>query len=322
MDDDYYKTLGVGRNASQADIQKAYRDLARKFHPDLHPDDKKAKQNFQQLQNAYEVLNDPEKREQYDRYGSAFESMAGGGGFDPRAYGAAGGAQGFEDIDFSQFFGQRAGGGPQGAGGFEDLFKQFSQAGAAPRKRGRKQPQQGADLNGEITISFQTAAAGGKEQFAVRRADGDVETIEMKIPPGIEEGKKIRLRGQGEPGTNGAPAGDLLVTVHVSPHPWFTRRGNNLEVMVPVTLAEAALGAKIDVPTPQGTISLTLPPGTSSGKKLRVKGRGIEAKSGEPGDLYAEIQIIIPRELDSEDAELIRRFAARHPQDPRTELRW
>src|SRR5205085_4466250 len=122
-----------------------------------------------------------------------------------------------------------------------------------------------------------------------------------------------RLRGQGEPGGNGASAGDLLVTVHVAPHPFFTRRGNHLEVKVPVTLAEAALGAKVDVPTPQGTISLTIPPGTSSGKKLRAKGRGVETKGGEPGDLYAEIQIVLPKPLEPDDLELIRRLSERHP---------
>lgn len=320
MDEDYYKVLGISPSASQADVKKAYRGLARKYHPDLNPDDKKAKQKFQQVQSAYEVLSDPEKRELYDRYGSSFESMAGGGGFDPRAFGGGGGGQGFEDVDFSQFFGPRAEG--AAGGGFEDLFKQFTQAGAAPRKKGRRQSRPGADLSAEITIPFQTAVAGGKEQFAVRREGGEVETIEVKIPPGVEEGKKIRLRGQGEAGSNGAAAGDLLVTIHVTGHPYFTRRGNHLDVKVPVTLAEAVLGGKVDVPTPQGTITLTIPPGTSSGKKLRAKGRGIAARGSEPGDLYAEIQIVLPHSLDPDDAQWIRQFDERHPLNPRADLRW
>jgi curved DNA-binding protein len=159
----------------------------------------------------------------------------------------------------------------------------------------------------------------------VERPDGHVETLAVKIPAGISDGKKIRLRGQGGSAGGGTP-GDILITVHVAAHPWFTRHGNDLEVRLPVTLAEAALGAKVDVPTPRGTISLRVPPGASSGKRLRVKGHGVKTRDGEPGDLYAEIQIVLPASLDEESLELIKKLDERlqtgQPQNPRRELRW
>jgi DnaJ-class molecular chaperone len=149
-----------------------------------------------------------------------------------------------------------------------------------------------------------------------------VETIKVKIPAGIDDGKKIRLRGQGEPGEGGAPAGDILLTVHVSPHPYFRRTGNRLDVRVPITLAEAVQGGKIDVPTPQGTITLTVPPNTSSGKKLRVKGHGVAPAGGPPGDLFAEVHIVLPEHLTEGERTQLAEISARHPQHPRAELRW
>ena len=166
---------------------------------------------------------------------------------------------------------------------------------------------------------------GGQTQISLQRADGQVETLNVKIPVGISEGKKIRLRGQGE-AVPGGSAGDLLITVHVAPHPWFSRRGNDLEVRVPVTLAEAALGAKVDVPTPRGTITLRVPAGSSSGKKLRIKGHGVAGRNGEAGDLLAEIQIVLPAPLDEESIELVKKLdehaESTHPQQPRKDLRW
>ena len=162
---------------------------------------------------------------------------------------------------------------------------------------------------------------GGKVDLTLQRADGHNETISVKIPPGVDEGKKIRLRGQGEPGAGGT-AGDLLLTIHVAAHPYFHRRGKNLEVRVPVTLAEAVLGAKVDVPTPWGTISLRIPPRTSSGKKLRIKGHGIKPASGEPGDLFAEIAIVLPERIDDATVEAIKRLDAEQKQNPRADLRW
>ena len=171
---------------------------------------------------------------------------------------------------------------------------------AAPAARGN-------DLKHELTVPFATAVLGGEAARLRPAADGNIETITVKIPAGIDDGKSIRLRGQGEPGEGDAPAGDILVTIRVSPHPYFRRTGNRLDVRVPVTLAEAALGAKIDVPTPQGTIALTVPPNTSSGKRLRIKGHGVRPKNGEPGDLFAEIQIVLPAELTEEERQAIGR---------------
>lgn len=321
MAEDYYQILGVKRDASAADIQKAYRNLARKYHPDLHPDDKTATKKFQEVQKAFDVLNDPSKRELYDRYGSSFESMAAGGG-GPRGGPGGGfqpGAQG-ADFDFGQFFGDRYSGDPSGT--FADIFGQFRRGGGGGAGRGpRPAPRRGGDVAAEIEIPLPTAVLGGEVQLKVARADGHVETINVKIPVGIEDGKKIRLRGQGEAGDG--EAGDLLIKVHVLPHPFFQRRGDNLDVKVPVTLAEAALGAKVDVPTPKGTISLRVPPATSSGTKLRVKGHGVAAKGRPPGDLFADVQIVIPKPLDEESQNLIRQLDERWKQpDPRADLHW
>lgn len=317
MAEDYYKTLGLDRNASQADIQKAYRKLARQFHPDLHPDDKQAKSKFQQIQAAFDVLSDPQKRENYDRYGSAFESMGRGGGAGPETFRWTG-PEGFEDVDLSQFFGQRPGADPGPM--FGEMFNQFRRAGGGGKAGGRR----GADLAADLEVPFQTAVLGGQAQVSVRRNSGPPEAIVVKIPAGIEEGKKIRLRGQGEPaGRRGTP-GDLLITIHVAPHPCFSRRGNHLEVKLPVTLAEAALGAKVDVPTPRGTVALRIPPGSSSGAKLRVKGHGVAAAKGPPGDLLCELQIVLPKQLDAESQRLLHELAEKLPPAPevRRDLRW
>jgi DnaJ-class molecular chaperone len=314
MAEDYYEILGVGRKASQAEIQKAYRKLARKHHPDMNPDDRKAAEQFKKIQEAYDVLNDPQKREMYDQYGNAFESMGGGAG--PHWHTYRGGPEGFQDVDFGQVFGQS---GEGGFGGFEEILRQF----AGGRQRRRPSPRwPGADLQHSLHIPFNTSITGGQAQLSVRRGSGEIETITVKIPAGIEDGKKIRLRGQGEPSPSGGPPGDLLITVHVAQHPLFRRRGNDLEVSVPVTLAEAALGASIDVPTPQGEISLKIPPGTSGGKRLRVKGMGAPGPSGTKGDLYAEIQIVLPKSMDEESLELIRQLDRRHPLKPRADLKW
>jgi DnaJ-class molecular chaperone len=326
MAEDFYKTLGVKRDASQADIQKAYRDLARKYHPDLNPDDKKAKEKFQKLKAAFEVLNDPSKRELYDRYGSSFEAYAQGGGPRPQgrggwqqAPGAGPGAGGFEDVDFSEFFGERYSGDP--GGGFGDIFGQFRRAAGRRGARGRAAAPGGGNVESEITIPFQTAVTGGKVDLTLQRSDGKTETISVKIPPGVDEGKKIRLRGKGE-SIDGEPAGDLLLTIHVAPHPFFKRHGKNLELRLPITLAEAVAGGKVDVPTPWGTISLRIPPLTSSGKKLRIKGHGIRPPNGEPGDLFAETAIVLPERIDDATVEAIKRLDAEQNQNPRAELRW
>ncbi len=324
MAEDYYKTLGVRRDASSAEIQKAYRDLARKYHPDLNPDDKKAKEKFQKVQAAFDVLNDQSKRELYDRYGSSFEAYSQGS---PRGgpQGRRQAAPGFEEIDLGEFFGDKYGGGGDPAAVYGDLFGQFRRAGAAP-KRGRRgqaaEAPRSADMVQQLEIPFQTAVLGGEVELSVPRSTGQIDRIQVKIPPGITEGAKKRLRGQAEAADGGSP-GDILLTIHVAPHPYFQRRrGNNLEVHVPVTLAEAVFGAKVDVPTPRGTITLRIPPRTSSGTKLRIKGHGIKPKEGSAGDLFASVEIVLPDPIDEAMLDAIKRIDAEQKQNPRGQLRW
>jgi DnaJ-class molecular chaperone len=320
MAEDYYQTLAVKRDASQAEIQKAYREMARKHHPDLHPDDKNAKKKFQEVQAAFDVLNDPQKRELYDRYGSSFEQMAGGAGPQPggRRAGRAGPGPSAEDFDFSQFFGDRFG---AEGGGFADVFQQFTRAGGGGRARAsRTAKARGEDLRHELEVPFLTAINGGQVEITLQHGDGRAENLAVKIPAGIDEGQTIRLRGKGGPSPTGNQAGDLLITIHVTPHPHYQRTGKNLLTRLPVTLAEAALGAKVDVPLPSGKkVSLRIPAGTSSGKKLRIKGQGVAPAKGEPGDLLAEVQIMIPAQLDEASQELVRQFDQRNPLDPRHE---
>ena len=312
MSTDYYRTLGIERGAPASEIQRAYRDLARKFHPDMNPDDKSAKEKFQAVQKAYEVLSDPEKRQMYDRFGSDFENAAGG----PQGWQTR--HQGGETIDLSDILGGGAGG-----GGFSDFFRQFTGgAGRSAGPRAATRNRRGADIEHALEVPFRSAIVGGQAQVTVRRSGGKTETLNVKIPVGIEDGKKIRLRGQGEPSPTGGESGDILITVRVSAHPYYSRSNNDLIVKVPVSLAEAALGGSVDVPTPKGTIALKIPEGTSSGKRLRIKGHGVETKE-KTGDLLAEIEIVLPANLDDESKDLIRRFKERNSDERlREDLIW
>jgi curved DNA-binding protein len=321
MAKDPYATLGLKRDASPEDIQKAYRKLARKYHPDMNPDDASAKKKFQEVQSAFEVLSDPEKRQRFDQFGNVDDNIRPGPGQQKWTYST--GPQTYP-FDLNDVFGGGSGmheDDAESAGGFADLFKQFRRGGGAGQHRPAPAAR-GADLKHELTVPFQTAVLGGEAAISVRRANGNVETIKLKIPAGIDDGKKIRLRGQGEPGEAGAPAGDILVTIRTSLHPFFRRTGTRLDVRVPVTLAEAALGAKVDVPTPQGTITLSVPPGTSSGSKLRVKGHGVRPKNEPEGDLFAEIQVMLPESLSEQERQQLAAISAAHPQHPRVDLRW
>jgi DnaJ-class molecular chaperone len=318
MTEDYYEILDLKRGASSDEIQSAYRKLARKYHPDLNPDDKHAKEQFQKVQNAFDVLNDSQKKEMYDRYGSSYESMGAGGGPGPQTWNAAGGAGGPNfDINLEDLFG---GGGPASGGGFADLFKNMGQRGQ--RKPRPAPPQRGSNIEHAITVPFTTAVLGGETQIGVQRGDGTNETLQVKIPPGIEDGKKIRLRGQGEPSPNGGPNGDLLIKVSAAPHPYFSRKGRRLDIQVPITVVEAIHGAKVDVPTPHGTISLSVPPGTSSGSRLRAKGQGVKGTSGAPGDLFAEVQIVLPKKMADTDREQLQAIMENYPDNPRADLKW
>jgi DnaJ-class molecular chaperone len=317
-EDDYYAILGVSKSATEDEIQKAYRKLARKYHPDLHADasdreKENAKQQFQRVQQAYDVLSDKKKRRMYDQMGPGFEQMGGnpfGGQGNP--FGGPGGM----DFDLGPLFG-----GGQGRGGFEQIFRQMGGgAGARPQQRTQSPPKP-ESIEQDITVSFATSVLGGEHQVSFKRTNGKVETIKVKIPAGIENGKKIRLRGQGAESYSGQ-RGDLLIVVKVAPHPNYRRKGLNLSLSVPITLGEAVLGAKIDVPTPHGTVTLTVPPGTSSGKSLRLKGMGIRTKE-KKGDLIAELHLQLPEELTDDDKDLIKRLElAYQDSNPRAEIRW
>lgn len=326
MADDYYQILGVKRSASQEEIRKAYKKLAQKHHPDLNPDDKNAQAKFKEIQNAYDVIGDPEKRKKYDQFGSGFENMgagpgpgAGPGGFHQQwrtSGGGPGGGQQFE-FDLGDIFG--GGGGGAGAGGFADMF---GFGGGGGTRRRHAPPMRGNDVQYDTTISFRQAMEGGEITLNVRRPGGKLETLTAKYPAGIEDGKKIRLRGQGDAGPGGGPNGDLLIRIQVEPHKYFKRNGKDLEVQVPVTLAEAMLGGSVDVPTPGGTVTMKIPAGSSSGRRLRVRGQGVPDSKGSPGDLYVVLQIVVPEHPTDELKSVVEAFAEAHPEDPRKDLRW
>ncbi len=315
MTEDHYKVLGVSRRATDEEIQKAHRELARKYHPDLNPDDESAKKKFQQVQHAYEVLSDKKKREGYDRFGHAF---------DQAGPGAAGGGRGAgfspHEIDLSQIFGGGAGTG----GGFADLFKQFGGMGAGGRRQGGRatsaRTAKGKDVALNVNVSFETAVTGGQMQLPIRR-DGVAETITVQVPAGIESGKSIRLRGQGDPAPMGGPNGDILLKVQVGTHPHFSRKGDNLEVKVPIRLAEAVQGATIDLPTPYGTIRLKVPAWTSGGTRMRVKGFGVTRTDGTRGDLFAVLNIVLPDDQSPKQAKTLVKLDG-GTKDPRTALSW
>jgi DnaJ-class molecular chaperone len=304
---DYYKVLGVSREASADEIRKAYRKLSRQYHPDMKPNDQEAVEKFKQVQEAFEILGDTEKREQYDRYGSAFQGgRQPGPGPGGRAWGR-GPAGGAGPIDLGDLFG----------GGFDlgDLFG----AGRGGARAARPRPGESQSL--EIDVPFQTAAEGGSYELHLQR-DGKPERITIKIPPGVDTGSVIRLAGQGQPGQHGGPPGDLLVTIRVMPHPYFRREGNNLLLDVPLTFTEAGLGAKVEVPTlSEGKVTLTIPPGTSSGTKLRLRSKGIpDRETKQRGDQYVIAKIIAPQKPNPQAQELLQQLAIAAPQSPRDGL--
>jgi DnaJ-class molecular chaperone len=317
---DYYDILGVARDATPEAIKKAYRALARKHHPDVNPGDKSAEKQFKEVQQAYDILSDQEKRALYDRHGrAAFEGMAASG---PRAnateWASRFGEPGFENIDLSDLIGSfgTAGHGAEAGGPsiFEDLMGRVR--GARPGRQ-----RSGRTVEANLTIPFITAVRGGETTIEVQRGSGKPESLVVKIPPGIDTGSKLRLKGQGEPGPKGSPAGDLTITVEVEPHAYFKREGQNFVLEVPINISEAILGAKIDVPALDGMKSLTIPPGSSSGLKLRLKGQGVPATAGKPaGDLFVVLKIVAPKNIDATSRRSIQEFAERNPHNPRAGL--
>ncbi|MFG0333884.1 MAG: DnaJ C-terminal domain-containing protein [Maioricimonas sp. JB049] len=309
---DYYKVLGVPRSANQAEIRKAYKKIARENHPDNRPGDKAAEERFKQAAEAYDVLGDEDKRKQYDQFGEAYKYA--GQGQRPFQGGFRGGAG--QQIDLEDLFG--------GGVDLGDLFGGAFGGAGGRAGAGRQRPpraKKGDDHRTRIQVPFQTAADGGTHELALQR-DGRTERLSVKIPPGVRDGSVIRLAGEGSPGINGGPSGDLLVTIDVAPHPWFRRDGDHVLLEVPVSLTEAALGAKVDVPTlSEGQVSLTIPPGTSSGTKLRLRDKGFpNAKTKERGDQLVSIKIIVPRELDDRSRKLLQELARELPQNPRDGL--
>jgi DnaJ-class molecular chaperone len=302
---DYYKTLGVPKSASADEIRKAYKKLSKKYHPDANKE-KDAAEQFKQVQEAYDVLHDAEKRQQYDRFGRVLPAGAGGQPFQwsgPAPGGAGpidlGDLFGGGQIDLEQIFG-----GSFGAG-----------AGRRPTRRGSRR---GDDVEVEVEIPFQIAVEGGKYDLNLDRG-GKPERLSVKVPAGVDTGSIVRLAGQGHPGANGGPAGDLMVRIRVAPHPWFRREGNNLLLDVPVTVTEAALGAKVDVPTlAEGNVVVTIPPGTSSGAKLRLRGKGVVDRSTkERGDQFVVVKIVVPKKPGERARELLAELAEVEPQNPR-----
>ena len=303
MEKDFYAVLGVAKDADAATIKKAYRKLARQMHPDHNPGDAKAEAKFKDVGEAYSVLSDPEQRGQYDQ----LRAMAGGARF---TSGGRGNTGGFDDVFGGMFGGGAApnggrvrysnGGG--GGGGFEDILGGLFGNGGAGFNTSRG-PQAGADLAATVTLPFRQAVEGSQVSLGV-----EGRTVNARIPAGVRDGQKIRLRGKGRPGDAGAPAGDLVVTVQVSPHPVFALDGENLRVTVPVAFDEAALGATIEVPTIDGsTVRVKVPEGTPSGRVLRVKGKGVKGAKT-TGDLLVTVQVVVPQRLSGAAREAVQAF--------------
>ncbi|MBX3091694.1 MAG: DnaJ domain-containing protein [Cryobacterium sp.] len=313
FDKDFYKVLGVSKDVSDAELKKTYRKLARKYHPDSNPGDAKAEAKFKEISEANSVLSDPESRKEYDQMRAMGSGM-------PR-FTAGGQNGGFEDV----FGGMFGGGGGQRtsyqAAGFEDIFgSMFGNGGFGQSSggfRGAGGPTKGRDLTASTTLDFVTAIKGDTARL---QASGG-KPISVRIPAGVADGQKIRLKGKGEPSPDGGAPGDLTLTVTVRKHPVFERDGLNLRVDVPVTFTEATLGATIEVPTLDGDpVKLRIAPGTPSGRVLRVKGRGVTTPKG-TGDLLAEVVIAVPSHLTADAKDLLEKFAKAMPaEDPRAEL--
>jgi DnaJ-class molecular chaperone len=295
-----YQVLGVKPDASAEEIRKAYRQLAKQFHPDLNPGKPEAEARFKSISAAYDLLSDPEKRARYDR-GEIDES---GAERPPRGYyrSHAEGAQGWKYQ-------------PEGEmdlGDLEDLFAAFGSAGRRRRGAGEGFRARGADQHFTLTIDFVTAATGGKQRLSL----APDEWLDVTIPPGIEDGQVLRLRGKGGAGFGGGQPGDALIEVHTAPHPLFRRDGDNILLELPVSLAEAVLGARVSVPTVTGPVTMMIPKGSDTGKQLRLRGKGIQRKTN-PGDEIVTLRVFVGQSADPELAEFLEQWAPRHPHDPR-----
>jgi molecular chaperone DnaJ len=300
---DFYKILGVAKDVSDAELKKAYRKLARQFHPDSNAGDAKAEARFKEISEAFSVIGDKEQRKEYDQV----RAMGGGARFTggPGGQGGAGFPGGF--------------GGGAGGAGFEDVFANlFGGGGGARGGFGGFGPQRGSDLTMTTTVDFIDSIHGATLKLRLNNA-GDATSV--KVPAGIQDGQKIKLRGKGQQSPNGGEPGDLLISVTVKPHPVFVRDGNNLRVSVPVTFAEAVLGATISVPTLGGEpVKLKVAPGTPNGRVLRVKGKGVLSAKG-AGDLLAAVEVAVPAHVSEKAKKLLAEFEAELPdENPREDL--
>lgn len=375
---DYYDTLGVPRGASQDDIRKSYRRLARKFHPDLNPGDKAAEDKFKNVQEAYDILSDDKKRQMYDQFGFYSDQGFPPPGAGPRGEGHPG--MGFGGFDFGDIFSGAQQQQPNDRG-FSDLFSQFFNRGGGGRDQAA--PERGADLEYALSVDFWQSIRGTQVRLQVNRHDicatcngsgsassgsiqcpqcqgsGNVtqmagamrfsltcprcngkgkiknvcptcqgdgrvphpESVEVRIPAGTRNGSRLRVAGKGSAGTMGAPAGDLYITIRVEDHAFFKRDGDNIEIHVPVSVTEAALGAKIEVPTIDGRAILKIPQGTQNAQKFRLREKGVlNARTNTRGDQIVEVHIQAPKANDERTRELLRELAALHPEDPRAEV--
>lgn len=379
--EDYYQVLGVKRDAKPEEIKKAYRRLARKYHPDVNPGDKSAEERFKLITEAHDVLSDQKKRSVYDRFGQYSDNLADAAarGVDPTNAGR--GAPGF---DFSGFDWGNTSSGSGGGSSFRDIFSELFGGGKTEREPPRPMPTRGADIEMPLALSFEEAVtgittnitvnrseqcsrcngagdaggplvtcttckgsgqvqrAGGRLRFAQECPDcagvgkrrspcavcngkGTVpktETVKVRIPAGVDTGSRVSVRGKGHGGRLGAPAGDLYIITNVGRHPHFERKGDNIYVRVPVTVPEAALGAKIEVPTVAGKAQLRIPPGTQSGQKFRLRERGVPSLRNPQarGDQFVEVQVTLPKVISEETKDLLRRYAQMNPENPRVAM--
>lgn len=381
--EDFYQVLGIKRDAKPEEIKKAYRRLARKYHPDVNPGDKSAEERFKLISEAHDVLSDPKKRAIYDRFGQYSENLAdaAGRGATP---GAGSGAAGFDFTGFD--FGGASSASSSGGGSFRDIFADLFGGGGAKAEREppRPMPQRGADIEMPLALSFEEAITGLTTNLSVNRSEqcsrcngaGDAggalvvcstckgsgqvqraggrlrfaqecpdcagtgkrrspcavchgkgtvpktETVKVRIPAGVDTGSRVRVPGKGEGGRLGAPAGDLFIITNVGRHPHFTRKGDNIYVTIPLTLPEAALGAKIEVPTVEGKAQLRIPPGTQSGQRFRLRERGVPSLRNQEarGDQFVEVQVTLPKVISEETKELLKRYAQLNPENPRVAM--
>ena len=298
---DYYKTLGVSKSASADELRKAYRKLARQNHPDAKPNDLAAAERFKQIQQAYDVLNDATKRQQYDRFGSDF-SQAGRSGSGRSPFGGNAGFSGAGSVDLGDLFGQGV--------DFSSFFGGAASSGGG--RKGKRTATRGEDLRATIEVSFQTAVQGGSVDVSLDRG-GTTDVLSVKVSSGVISGQVVRLTGQGLPSSGEGSPGDLYLTIEVQTHAYFRREGSHLLIDVPITPSEAVLGTKVEVPTLlEGLVVLKIPPGTSSGVKLRLRGKGIlDAQTQQTGDQIVIVKIVVPKEIGEDDKILYKQLAER-----------